>query len=173
MKKPCNCFEKTLEEFKNKCVTPQMGVTPHVQGSLTTDWANRVFFFSESPAIPIPLKIVTEYRPIKKNGEPAKGKTKLENYFTMSYCPFCGTRWKPYSINDIADYLSENYIQIEQIRDMIEFEPVEVDTVIVNWFKNRDDEQNLIVLRVVFENGDDIIASFDESNAKRFCGINY
>lgn len=89
----CDCLERTLEEFKTKCVNPQMNDTPHVEGSVNSDWHGRVLFFSNEPKFPIPLKIITTYRPIKKDGTPAAKDKKLENNFIMEYCPLCGVKY--------------------------------------------------------------------------------
>lgn len=171
-KKPCKCLDETLAEFKEKCVTPQMKKKPHVPGTLITDWAGRVFFFSESPTIPIPLKIVTEYRPIKKNGEPAKGKKKLENFFTMNYCPFCGVRWKPYTIKDLAEHLQKSYLEQIPRSRRAEFNEETIISITVNWFNDRNDE-GLLILRMVSSNGSDLIMSFEEDFAKKYTGIYY
>lgn len=88
----CNCFDEMLEKVE-VAVKEQMKDTPMVNGSLKVDWQNRVFFLDGKPSAPVALYVNTEYRPLKKNGEPAKNVKHLQNGFKMSHCPFCGNKY--------------------------------------------------------------------------------
>lgn len=79
----CNCFEETLSQIENK-VSEDLKSTPMVEGSLRTDWENRVLFFSDKPAAPVVLYVNTKYRPLKKDNTPAKNVKRKQTGVVMS-----------------------------------------------------------------------------------------
>ena len=89
----CTCFDEMLNRVEAHA-KEQLKETPMVEGSLTVEWQNRVFFLSSAPNAPVALYVNTEYRPIKKDGTPAKNVKKLQNGFKLSHCPFCGTKYE-------------------------------------------------------------------------------
>ena len=88
----CNCFDEMLEKVEIMA-KEQLADTPMFDGSLKMEWRNRVFFLDGKKSAPVAMYIDSSYIPLKKNGEPAKSKKKLENGFKMSYCPMCGEKY--------------------------------------------------------------------------------
>ena len=89
----CSCFDTMLSKI-NEAATEQLKDTPMVEGSLSVEWRNRVFFLDGKENAPVALYVDTEYQPLTKDGSPAKNKKKLQNGIKMSHCPFCGTKFE-------------------------------------------------------------------------------
>ena len=89
----CDCFDEKLEAVK-AAASEQLKDAPMVEGSFESKWRNGVFFLDGKPNAPVALYIDSEYRPLKKDGTPAKSKKKLESGFKMAYCPFCGEKYE-------------------------------------------------------------------------------
>lgn len=89
----CNCFDEYMTKIED-AAKEQLKDTPMVEGSLKIEWQNRVFFLDGKPSAPIALYVNTEYRPLKKNGEPAKSLKKMQNGIKLAHCPFCGEKYE-------------------------------------------------------------------------------
>ncbi len=82
----CNCIETVLEEIKEK-LKPKKEVL-----EFKVDWQGRVLRFDGGCGVG--LYAESEYRDIKKNGDPFLNKTKDKHFVAMSFCPFCGESLK-------------------------------------------------------------------------------
>lgn len=89
----CDCFDEMMSKIE-EAANEQFKDTPMVEGSLKVEWRNRVFFLDSKQNSPVALYVDTEYRPLKKDGSPAKNVKKLQNGIKMSHCPFCGVKYE-------------------------------------------------------------------------------
>ena len=77
----CNCFDEIIKKVREPLKE---------KNELDIKWQNGVFFFNEENNAPCVLKVESEYRRVKTNGEPYRNKTKDIVNVIMKYCPFCG-----------------------------------------------------------------------------------
>ena len=50
-----------------------------------------VFIFSSGDFSPLAVKVTSSFYALKKDGQPMKSRTKLENLLRIQFCPICGT----------------------------------------------------------------------------------
>ncbi len=80
----CNCFDDVLKKVEDsiKC-----------KNELEVKWQNKMYYLGEGNHIPVSLKIQSEWRQTKVNGQPYRNKTKEEVNVKMKFCPMCGVEW--------------------------------------------------------------------------------
>lgn len=79
----CECFKK---------ITDLVEKSLEGKNEVSVEWQNQTIFFNNKPHAPTVLKIDTEYRQRKVNGQPYRNKTKDSINVILKYCPFCGER---------------------------------------------------------------------------------
>ena len=82
----CECFKKTIELVKKQL---------EGKNEVEVEWEHRTFFFDGKEHAPTVLKVNTEYRGIRTNGEACKNKTKNSLSIILTFCPMCGKRIEP------------------------------------------------------------------------------
>lgn len=87
----CDCVSKTLEELKVEAEKYFSNI-PHVEGSVNSHWEQTAVIISNGDYCPLFAAIMTEYRPLKRDGTPAKNAKKFQDNMLFKYCPFCGEK---------------------------------------------------------------------------------
>lgn len=88
----CKCLNENIELCKD-ALTERMSNSRYgaVEGSGDVTIVGKMWVISEGDHSPLTIKVLSEFRANKKDGTPMKNKTKLENYLSIKFCPFCGT----------------------------------------------------------------------------------
>ena len=79
----CECFTKTIDFAKKQLEGKK---------EINVEWENKTFFLDGKDHAPTVLKVNTEHRQTKTNGNPYRNKTKDSFSVILKYCPMCGTR---------------------------------------------------------------------------------
>lgn len=82
----CDCLKTVLEK-----ITPMMQPKKEVK-DFRIDWADRVWRLDGG--VGVGLYIEATYYGIKKNGDTFANKTTKRNFVAMTFCPFCGQKFK-------------------------------------------------------------------------------
>jgi len=86
----CDCLKKIGDKLKSMLME-KVPDNAEVSNGFDTGWDNTCYSLS-SGGMMVMMKYRLAYRAKKKNGEPAKNLTRLENNLKMSYCPICGEK---------------------------------------------------------------------------------
>ena len=79
----CECFKKITDLMESRL---------DGKNEVRVRWQNQTMFFDGKDHAPTTLKVETEYRAVKVNGQPYRNLTKDSISVILKYCPLCGER---------------------------------------------------------------------------------